>query len=632
MLSDSERATLVPSLPTGTLATVLSLLPEIGSFVGRDVDDIVPVIEQELRVLPPVPLVAFVGPSGAGKSTLFKLATGVDTATGKAVWPCSFVPCAAIPTSLSEDGVAALLPGLDLVRRHHADDARDEGAPLDRVLFADSRRDGVIVCDLPDIDGTVPENHERARKIVRLADRLVFTCSRHNYASRTALESLAEFLAMFTDGEVVILLTQLEAREPHLVRASAERVVDDLAQRLFQEHSSFRAEDTFGMPLLEKARRATYAYSPYSREPSLESVDILGSPASTLSLKDLLKPENLRETRQQRQLLRLGRIDTRVKEVIRAFQSTAARVDADIQSLKALEERAFPRKELEQKLRGFLPVGTVLQITIETAQSLHTDDTLARSLGWPGKQFRKAVQGIASRVVSRGGGDDFGRVITDARRSAADLLLRDGNLTGSDPAAMRFRYDMQPTALAGLADKYLGTPIPDQGKSMVDGRWRLEVAKEAEEWCREPENRFWLGVLLYVAPVLTPILVTTASLAIVVDVLHGGLGTGLIVAAKALGLGGFLFGGSKALDLAVGDVRHRLDRIRGAWVRRYRRQLIKQLHELVTYPYVGKQLRGIAVKRDALLPKAAELSKASRAIEETCATLEGVMGKSGVNA
>ena len=636
-MSSVSLAAAPGQLPTDSaLATIRDMLPRIARFVELDVADIAPEIDQELIVLPPVPLVAFVGPSGAGKSTLFTLVTGVDTATGKDVWPCSFVPCAAIPRDLAQGDVAALLPGLEPVERQAVDDVRDESAPRDRVLIAESQLDDLIVCDLPDIDGTVLDNHERARKIVRLADRLIFTCSRHNYASRTVIDSYAEFLGMLPDGEVVFLLTQLTPGDPAEVRASASGVIDNFRRRLLPERAAFRADarDAFGRSLLERALSATYAYSPRSQSPLMADIKLHSSSDASESFLDLLRPRRLHESRRERKLQRLDRIRIRIDEVLRRFDEMSLRVDKDRNTLRDLEEKAFPKTLVDRRLENFLPLSPILGIAIETAQKLNSTDSLAKVSRWVGtplRIFRDAIGSLLSLVVrSPHHVHAFHEAVSQLRKAAVESLGHEKELVSPSSDALCTRYDLAPGRFAQLQEEYLAKPNPDPQESLTDETWRREVAREAEEWCKDPLNNQWVGVLLYVAPVITPLLTGLAVAVVVVDLLHGGLGTGILLALKALGLAGFFVGGQKAFEQVIGGLKTRIARLREEWLGLYRHQLLSQLQQSVTSPHFGETLSQIAKQRDTLRSSVIGLGQAAQWIDEQRRVMKSEMAHKGV--
>lgn len=633
-MDDSTQENTAPSsaLATATIEALWQALPALGKYLGQECADLEPVVAQELHALPPVPLVAFVGPSGAGKSTVFKLLTGIDTATSTSIHPCSFVPCLGIPPDLMLDDACSLLPGMELVKREHPDDARNRDAPLNRLLYTESRLDGVIACDLPDIDGAVEDNHERARRVISLADRLVFTCSVHTYANKSAVEVFAEVLSMLADGDVVVLVTQLHATSREALLETADRLKDDLVSRLLPYSKAFSPErkDAFGTAVLTRASNARFFYSSYSAQPALEDILSISSGESTSeAFGSALSAQNLARSRAKRQLGRLRKLEARTSELLQAFQRKSDTIDRDLETLKELAESAIPKTLATESLSHFLPLARVLGITIEQAHAVHGNSVsqVLRWMGWPVRKLLQTVLGLLAKQDSR----PFDEADAKIRKTATERLLESAALVSNQEASLSRRYRIDPATLAPMCDAFVEEPLRDFQD--LSNKWDKEVRREATDWCNDERNWALVALLLYAEPLITPMIAGGTVGLLIWDLSVGGLGTALIVLLKSVAGGTAVILGPKVTDFlmtgAQADIRRRVDRLRRKWIRKYRRQVTRMLESKILNPYAGKLVRSHAAARDAMLPTARTATSANQALRQCIDHLRGVLGSTG---
>jgi energy-coupling factor transporter ATP-binding protein EcfA2 len=633
-MDDSTQENTAPSsaLAAATIEALWQALPALGKYLGQECADLEPVVAQELHALPPVPLVAFVGPSGAGKSTVFKLLTGIDTATSNSIRPCSFVPCLGIPPDLMLDDACSLLPGMELVKRGHPDDARNRDAPLNRLLYTESRLDGVIACDLPDIDGAVEDNHERARRVISLADRLVFTCSVHTYANKLVVEAFAEVLSMLADGDVVVLVTQFHAASRDALLETAHRLKDDLVSRLLPHSKAFSPErkDAFGTAVLTRASNARFFYSSYSAQPTLEDILSLSAGESTSeAFGSALSARNLARSRAERQLGRLRKLEARTSELLQAFHRKSDTIDRDLETLKELAESAIPKTLATESLSHFLPLARVLELTIEQAHTVQGNSAtrVLRWMGWPVRKLLQTVLGLLAKQDS----SPFDEADAKIRKTATERLLESPALVSNQDASLSRRYGIDPATLAPMCDAFVEEPLRDFQD--LANKWDKEVRREATDWCNDERNWALVALLLYAEPLITPLIAGGTVGLLIWDLSVGGLGTALIVLLKSVAGGTAVILGPQVADFlmtgAQADIRRRVDRLRRKWIRKYRRQVTRMLESKILNPYAGKLVRSHAAARDAMLPTVSTVTAARQALRQSIDHIRGVLESTG---
>src|SRR4051812_41857501 len=149
-------------LPQEETATIVELLDDIDARV------------KQWKADPGLLVVVFLGGTGVGKSTLLNALAGKAIATAGLVRPTTQTP----------------------TLYHHRDVPLERLDPrLQHCRAAVHDRDELrwkVLVDTPDLDGNVPEHHERLREILPLADAVVFVGSQEKYHDREAWKLLLE--------------------------------------------------------------------------------------------------------------------------------------------------------------------------------------------------------------------------------------------------------------------------------------------------------------------------------------------------------------------------------------------------------------------------------------------------------
>jgi GTP-binding protein EngB required for normal cell division len=170
-------------------------------------------------------VVALAGATGSGKSSLLNALSGVDLATVGARRPTTSHPLAVLwpGTGVDADAARPLLDWLEVDRRAEAGAGPGAWSDLSDVA-------GLVLLDLPDIDSVNPEHRERAERLAKTVDVLVWVLDPQKYADAVVH---ADFLRpMARHAEItVVLLNQID----RLADADRGPVLADLDDRLAED-------------------------------------------------------------------------------------------------------------------------------------------------------------------------------------------------------------------------------------------------------------------------------------------------------------------------------------------------------------------------------------------------------------
>lgn len=167
-------------------------------------------------------VVALAGATGSGKSSLLNALSGAEIAAVAARRPTTSHPMAVLwpGNELDSDAARPLLDWLEVDRRHEA--AAGPGAWSEPEDVA-----GLVLLDLPDIDSVNTEHRERAERLARTVDVLVWVLDPQKYADAVVHSQFLRPMARHAEVTVVVL-NQID----RLAAADRAPVLADLKEHL----------------------------------------------------------------------------------------------------------------------------------------------------------------------------------------------------------------------------------------------------------------------------------------------------------------------------------------------------------------------------------------------------------------
>ncbi|GAB2987192.1 GTPase [Nocardioides montaniterrae] len=142
--------------------------------------------------------VAIAGATGSGKSTLFNALAGLELSTASAQRPTTAVAKALV---WSDADAGALLDWLEIPPAQRS--RRAEVLPED--VSPHRLPDGLVLLDLPDHDSIKVQHHAEARRVVGLADVLIWVVDPLKYADAAIHREFLQPLAGHRDVTIILL-------------------------------------------------------------------------------------------------------------------------------------------------------------------------------------------------------------------------------------------------------------------------------------------------------------------------------------------------------------------------------------------------------------------------------------------
>lgn len=236
------------------------------------------------------------GPTGAGKSTLFRNLTGIEVPAGDEIRPLSRGCAMAVPEQWDqadrEPALRAVLPGFDLRPLDRPDRLRQEDGQglvwyrsADR-LGGESRTEakadapGLFLVDVPDFNSLEIVNHERAERVLRRAEVVVFVVTGDSYADQKVVEELARCCQVA--ARLVILITKVASPEKAQLKW-ADLLNDKLNRTDLPWRAKFQGKREDGRTLEAFLRECPVHAWPFSAQPRLEDLRPVTAGAPTLA-------------------------------------------------------------------------------------------------------------------------------------------------------------------------------------------------------------------------------------------------------------------------------------------------------------------------------------------------------------
>ncbi|MGL5096238.1 MAG: hypothetical protein ACRDD1_11655, partial [Planctomycetia bacterium] len=531
----------------------------------------------------PVLVATLYGPTGAGKSTLFRLLTGVDVPAGEFPRPMSYACAAAVPDAYGDEStLAAVFPGFRMERMDAPDRLRLPDERLDRLLFTTYQSESfdpgalpLVLVDVPDFNSVETTNWEKAERVLRRADVVLFVVYGNGYADRRTIDELARCCR--TAGALAYLFTKVD---PNI----AGQMWDDL-RRKTAGLAAFQEPRADGRTLARFLADCPAYVSPLQSRPALAAISTLsdGAPTFTSLVAGL-----------DGRAVVFASLATPAVDLARAVKPQAAQVRREAERLTVLLERAAAavrRSVAEPVAYGQFPAGRVLQLIREVSKE--TQNSVSRFLLSPFQTAAGFLGGAARGLQEMFQGQPDVRPREEAENAAFDdrLPIQERDWLNEYPAeatpAGLFSAERLRTARAAL----FATPAPAPLSN-----WEVDVRTALHGWARANPGLNWL---LYNSPAL---LSTVGLGAVVADLmLTGGL-VGTVGLPAIAGVGGIA--GGKLMEWLNS---YQLQTVAEGAQKAWSKQRSDELHRHLEKHWIDELFRPWRQRRDALaaLPTAA---------------------------
>jgi len=437
------------------------------------------------------------GPTGAGKSTLFRLLTGIAVPAGDEVRPVSYACAVAVPPHCNDPAaVSSLLPGLEPVPYRNEADLKNRDTPAGVVFFAPLRQEAstgvhLVLADVPDFNSLESRNWERAEKLLRQAEVVVFLLTPDTYADQVTIRELERVCRIA--ARMIVVFTKVLAPTPLEGERKTRAKWNDLIESKLPDlnHSfgvSFASRRGDGKTLLEFLKHCPVHWSPHGFQTTLDSFVPLekgapslaswltGHQAGTLLLEGVAVPAR-EASRYGRNLL--DAFNNRLEALKQAVAKTQAPLEEVAQAIAASE---FPlgrmievvHEETARKLPGWYqavarPTGWIFQqVSRPVGWVMDRASATARLLGgqivqlWNKGQERGEIAEINKVEAKRI--EEGVEILVDRWRSAFPGEAREGGSLGTE-------------RLRSLRRDFLALPAPQLGTG-----WEESLRKEAAAW------------------------------------------------------------------------------------------------------------------------------------------------------
>ena len=236
------------------------------------------------------------GPTGAGKSTLFRNLTGIEVPAGDEIRPLSRGCAMAVPLGYDqpdqEPVLRGVLPGFDIRPLDRPERLRQEdGKGLIWYRGADqlggeARSDaspeapGLFLVDVPDFNSLEIANHERAERVLRRAEVVVFVVTGDSYADQKVVEELARCCQVA--ARLVILITKVGNAEKARLKW-ADLLNEKLTRPDQPWREKFQGKREDGRTMEAFLRDCPLHAWPFAEHPKLDDLRPVSEGAPTLA-------------------------------------------------------------------------------------------------------------------------------------------------------------------------------------------------------------------------------------------------------------------------------------------------------------------------------------------------------------
>lgn len=537
------------------------------------------------------------GPTGAGKSTLFKNLTGIDVPAGDEIRPLSRGCAMAVPQDWDsvdkEPALRAVLPGFDLRALDHPERLRQEDG-LGLVWYRAAPKLGgherdagapgapsLFLLDVPDFNSLEIANHERAERVLRRAEVVVFVVTGDSYADQKVVEELARCCQVA--ARLVVLITKVG--NPEKAKAKWKDLLDEKITRTdLPWRAKFQGTREDGRTLEQFLRSCPVHAWPFANQPALEDLKPVTEGSPTLASL----------------LLGLDGEKVAAEGLLQAGASSAQWVRELVAKAEgSRQDRIRWRESLEQDLTRAgaavagheFPIGRTLEVLMEESRTGQNQVfrwityPFSKISGWMQGGFRLITDTIRSAIAKPTPGGELGRLEDVERKSlqrVAEELVdrwRDTwpNWVGApDSSACR-------KAVLALAETPLGKPSI---------QWETQLRAAAKDWVEK--NPTWAHTL----PVVLD-LTTVGGLGLfVLDISTTGGLLGSHVVLGSLGAGGLMAGGAglAAMLARMADNMHFkgvLEAADKSWREQRGREIKEHLREHLLNKLAGEKLNTV---------------------------------------
>ena len=525
------------------------------------------------------------GPTGAGKSTLFRLLTGIPVPAGDEVRPVSYASALAAPAGLANvESLTTLLSGLQPVSLGHPDELKNKATGTGVIFFAPydlpdglpRRKSGLdengnhggvelVLADVPDFNSLEARNWERAEKLLRQAEVVVFLLTPDTYADQVTVRELER--ACRVAARMILVFTKVLAQSETEGRRKTRAKWEDLIRAKLSDPSDawgkrFASKRGDGKTLLEFLASCPVHFSSHSFQTKL---------GSFISLEEGREPlsEWLHGHKAGRILLE--GIAAPAREAAKHIEFLLDTLDSQVRELKTDFERA--QSPLENVARSIasseFPLGRMIEVVHEeTAKRMPTwyrnisrptnwaMAQISKPFGWAMDRMSMGARTLGNQLFSLWGrGTQSGEIAStesiEAKRIEEGTEILFQQWRERFPRESREGGLLDTTRLRGIRENFLAEPLPPRSDN-----WEKALRDEAAKWAHaQTESRAMMlhitGRLLVVggAAMMAIDLVTTGGLVTIPLMAVSGK-VGIAAAAATGGMtAGALMGWVEKLNL-----------------------------------------------------------------------------------
>ncbi len=490
------------------------------------------------------------GPTGAGKSTLFRTLTGIEVPAGDEIRPLSRGCAMAVPEQWDcaerEPALRSVLPGFDLRPLDRPERLRQEdGQGL--VWYRSAERlggeartssgpgaPGLFLVDVPDFNSLEIANHERAERVLRRAEVVVFVVTGDSYADQKVVEELARCCQVA--ARLVILITKVSAPEKAWMKW-ADLLDDKLTRPDLPWRAKFQGKREDGRTLEQFLRECPVHAWPLSAQPALEDLRPVTEGAPPLASL----------------LLGLDAEKVAAEGILQAGASTS-------EWLSQLADRAEVERKERQRWRASLdedlaraglsvavhefPIGRMLEVLMEESRAGQNQVfrwityPFSRISSWLQGGFKSVTEAIRSAISKPGPGSEVIRMEEAERKSLKRV---------AEELSDKWR-DRLPVWVGTLDSARCRQACDALGNATLASpktNWEETLRRSAREWVEK--NPAWAHTL----PVVLDLTTVGGLGLLVLDIgTTGGL-LGSHVVLGSLGTGGLVAGGAGLAAMVV---------------------------------------------------------------------------------